>query len=278
MNTFIEYNKNEKNIIKITEDKSHQLQICKKSGGDVRKIIKYFEFISSENETCSMIEMNKSSQKGPLYSLNRIIKKKMTISAVLNEVSCEGSLPYGLHSSYINYIPWVVKKNNIYSQKIYCSGLWKDLAELFSVYGDLKDYEKKYKMWEFSDIANSIVCWGARICIQNKLQEKKGLSSTKNKPSYCGKNFWWEDLEKGKRQGDEPVDSTISNKILRGRLNSHLLSNTSFKMIESCIGNKKAWSPKNIRGSIQILKLKKNIRSDKKTKITDRLTKIVGFD
>ena len=275
--TFIKYNKNEKNIIKIKEDKAHQLQICKNSGGDVRKIIKYFEFISSENETEKIMEMNKSTQKGALYSLNRIIKNKMSISAVLNEISYEGILPYGLHSSYINYIPWIVKKNNIYSQKEYCSSLCKDVAELFSVYGDLKDYEKKHQMWEFSDIANSIVCWGTRICIQEKINKIQIAPFVKTKPSYNGKTFWWVDLEKGKRQGDEPVDSTISNKTLRGHLNSHLLSNTSFKMIESGIGNNKSWSPKNIRGSIQILKLKKNMNADKKSKITDRLTKIVGF-
>jgi hypothetical protein len=278
MDTFIEYNNNEKNIIKIKEDKTHQLTICKNSGGDVRKIIKYFEIISSENETENIIEMNKSTQKGPLYSLNRIIKNKMSISAVLNEISCDGSLPYGLHSSYINYIPWVVKKNNIYSQKEYCSTLCKDIAELFSVYGDLKDYEKKHQIWEFSAIANSIVCWGTRIYIQEKINKIQIAPFVKNKPSYNGKTFWWVDLEKGKRQGDEPVDSTISNKILRGHLNSHLLSNTSFKMINAGIGNKKSWSPKNIRGSIQILKLKKNINSHKKSKITDRLIKIVGFE
>ena len=113
MDKFIEYNNNEKNIIKIKEDKKHQLTICKNSGGDVRKIIKYFEFISSENETESIILMTKSTQKGPLYSLNRLIKNKMSISAVLNEISCEGNLPYGLHSSYINYISWIVKKKNI---------------------------------------------------------------------------------------------------------------------------------------------------------------------
>ena len=278
MDKFIEYNNNEKNIIKIKEDKKHQLNICKNSGGDVRKIIKYFEFISSENETESILLMTKSTQKGPLYSLNRLIKNKMSVSAILNEISCEGSLPYGLHNSYINYIPWIVKKNIIYSQKEYCSILCKDIAELFSIYGDLKDYEKKHQIWEFSAIANTIVCWGTRIYIQDKINKTQIAPFVKNKPSYNGKNFWWMDLEKGKRKGDEPIDSTILNKALRGHLNSHLLSNTSFKMIESGIGNKKAWSPKNIRGTIQILKLKKNINSDNKSKITERLTKIVGFE
>ena len=47
------------------------------------------------------------------YELCKLIKNKMSISAVLNEISCEGNLPYGLHSSYINYISWIVKKNII---------------------------------------------------------------------------------------------------------------------------------------------------------------------
>ena len=61
-------------------------------------------------------------------------------------------------------------------------------------------------------------------------------------------------------------------------LDPSIIIDNFIKMIESGIGNKKAWSPKNIRGTIQILKLKKNINSDKKSKITDRLTKIVGFE
>ena len=85
--------------------------------------------------------------------------------------------------------------------------------------------------------------------------------------------------------------------MLRGYLNNHILSNTSFKMIESRIGNSIAWKPKNIRGTLQILKLKKdnmleqthnstsksNTSQDntmflkKLNKISDRLSNMVGI-
>ena len=68
-----------------------------------------------------------------------------------------------------------------------------------------------------------------------------------------------------------------------------MISNTSFKMVESGIGNNIAWKPKNIRGTLQILKLKKNntleqsptldstVFFKKLDKISDRLVKMVGI-
>ena len=279
---FLNENKGNAKLKEIQDSRKEQLKICRNSGGDVRKIIKYFELISSNNENNNgnVLDMVKCKRKGPLYSLNRIITfdNEMKIRMILDEISCEGSLPYGIHTSYINYVPWVMKKNNLSSQKKRCSQLWKNIAELFSVYGQLRDFEKKQQMWELTEIANVVSCWGVRVLIANEI--KKKYPTIKNKPSYNGKSFWWVELEKNKRTGDEPIDVTICNKNLRGHLNSHILGNTSFKMIESGIGNSRAWRPKNIRNTIQLLKLKKqNCPEGNKNfnKVPDRLVKMVGF-
>jgi hypothetical protein len=239
--------------------------------------------------------MQKNKRIGPLYSLNRIIRhdNNMNIKAILNELSNDSSLLYGIYTSYINYVPWVMKNNNLCFQKERCSKLWKNIAELFAIYSNIKDYEKNNQMWELTDIANIISCWGSRCLIKEEINTVYDINNkVKNKPTtklYNCKSCWWVELEKGKRTGDEPIDIPICNKMLRGHLNSHILSNTSFKMIESGIGNSISWKPKNIRGTLQILKLKKNntpeqTHTPKETvfikkfnKISDRLAKMVGI-
>ena len=92
-----------KNNIKIT--KKDKENLCKKSGGDIRKIIKYFEInskINSEN-------MFLNKKKGPLFSLNRIFNEDLSVNDVLEENSCEKTLPLGAYMSYINYVPWITK-------------------------------------------------------------------------------------------------------------------------------------------------------------------------
>ena len=344
-------------LIKIKNSYSEQISICKNSGGDVRKIIKYFELISNtpillneqstfnaENpnstnyketkfdtsfckaqsslgiliapvgsdafndkavrsnnpivtythEVCSDLVMLKNKRIGPLYSLDRTIRhdNNMNIKEISNEILNDSSLLYGIYTSYINYVPWVIKNNTLCFQKERCSKLWKNIAELFAICGNLKNYEKKNQMWEFTDIANIISCWGSRCLIKEEINAVYDINNkVKNKSTkmYNGKSFWWVELEKGKRTGDEPIDIPICNKMLRGHLNSHSLSNTSFKMIENGIGNSIAWKPKNIRGTIQILKLKKDntpkhthisnstIFSKKITKVSDQLAKMVGI-
>ena len=332
-------------LIKIQNSYSDQITICKNSGGDVRKIINYFELILNStqslenynNPDCkeisegkeagisegkeagisegkeadisegkeadifntqtipvTKIKMLKNKRLGPLYSLERIIRhdNNMNIKAILKELSNDSSLLYGIYTSYINYVPWVMKNNNLSFQKERCSKLWKNIAELFAIYGNLKDYEKNNQMWEFTDIANIISCWGLRCLIKeeiNVVYDKNDKIKNKTIKFYNGKSFWWVELEKGKRTGDEPIDIPICNKMLRGHLNSHMISNTSFKMVESGIGNNIAWKPKNIRGTLQILKLKKNntleqsptpdstVFFKKLDKISDRLVKMVGI-
>ena len=233
-----------KNIVLST---SEQLDICKNSGGDVRKIIKYFELFDKSTTFINQ-------RIGPLYSLDRIIQydNESTIKSILSELSCDSSLAYGIYMSYINYVPWIIKKNNTFNHKERCSRLWKNISELFSIYAGIKDYEKNNQMWELDDISHIISCWGMRCLIKEEI--KNTYKKVKNKASYVGKNFWWVDLEKGKKTGDEPIEIPICNKLLRGHLNSNIISNTSFKMIESG-HNSIAWKPKNIRGTMQILKL-----------------------
>lgn len=303
---FIDKNKNNTQLINIQKNNKEQLELCKKSGGDVRKIIKYFELITEYNDVASEneISMQTFNNKGSTYSLDRIIKHEVDIHTIADEILSENMLPYGLNSSYINYIPWFIKKNNSTFQKKRCLKLWKNVAKLFSIYGNLKDYEKNNQMWELSEIANIIICWGMGVLIENNIKTdpdvrvsaQKDLLNAEldvinikngktDKPIYKGKNFWWVDLEKGKKNGDEPIDTSLYNINLRGSLNEHIVSNTSFKMIESDIGHSMAWKPKNIRGTIQLLKLKKNITNitnidikDMYTKIPDRLIKMVGID
>lgn len=277
LNGFINENKDNICLKNIKKNKEEQLKICKNSGRDVRKIIKYFELISV-NKTEKNIQMITFKKKGQIYSLDRIMREKIEMREILDEIYSENMLPYGLNSSYINYIPWVIKQNNLDFQKKRCLFLWKEIAELFSFYGELKDYEKNNQMWELSDIANLIICWGTRITIQKNIKEKIYSVDKKEsvkKPIYKGKNFWWVDLEKGKKNGDEPIDSSLYNINLRGSLNQYILGNTSFKMIESGLGNPTAWKPNNIRGTIQLLKLKN--KQTPITKISDRLVKMVGM-
>lgn len=281
LSVFIKEYKNNNRFITIQNDEKEQMKLCKNAAGDIRKIIKYFELISSNNESECTLEMVKSERKGPLYSLDRIIdyKNNSTINSILDDISCEGTLPYGVHTSYINYIPWIIKENKITSQKERCFQLWYNISILFSIFGILHDYEKKNQTWELSDIANLISCWGMRVLIKDECTKK--YPDTKNKPPYKGKSFWWSELKKGKRKGDEPIDIPIYNKNLRGHLNKHILSNTSFKMIESGIGNPRGWRPKQIRNTIQLLKLKKNNSIQNDTdgygKIPNNVIKIVGI-
>jgi len=241
----------------LQQNEKDQLQLCRKAGGDIRKIIKYFELIV-DNKSEHLLDMTENKRKGPLYSLNRIITydNNVGINEILDEISYEGSLPYGIHTSYINYIPWITKQKNTTCQKERCLRLWTDVSRLFAVFGALRDYEKKYNLWEFTDVSNIISCWGMKILIKDELNKK--YPDRKNKPFYNGKSFWWVDLEKGKIHGDEPIDVTLCSKNLNGYLNKHILSNTTFKMIDIGIGNSKAWKPKNIKSTLQLLKLKKD--------------------
>lgn len=279
LDVFLTENKDNQKFIDIKNDEKQQLKLCRNAAGDVRRIIKYFELISSNDSQETTLELVKTDRKGPLYSLDRIINydNSSDINSILDEISCEGSLPYGIHTSYINYVPWIIKQHKLSSQKERCSHLWSEIAILFSTFGCLRDYEKKHQLWDLTDVANIIACWGMRVVIKQEIKRK--YPAIKNKPLYNGKSFWWNELEKGKRTGDEPIDVTVCSKNLRGHLNKHILSNTSFKMIETGIGNSKAWRPKQIRNTIQLLKLKKehNKKGDGYDKISDRLTKIVGI-
>jgi hypothetical protein len=279
LNIFLKENKDNKKFIELKNESKKQIQLCQKASGDVRKIIKYFEIISSNKNEENLLEMVKNERTGPLYSLNKIINydNNCSIKNILNEILCESTLPYGIHTSYINYIPWIIKKNNINSQKERCSQLCSNISILFSIFGILKDYEKKHQMWDLTDIANVISCWGMRVFIKEEIN--KIYPDIKNKPSYTGKNFWWNELKKRKKTNDEPIDLTICSKNLRGHLNKHALNNTSFKMIKTNIANCRSWRPKQIRNTIQLLKLKKEYRSKENKeyqKIPDNIIKIVG--
>ena len=257
-----------KNIL-FLQNKEEQLDICRKAGGDVRKIIKYFELINpSLNE--NKIDMIENSRKGPLYSLERIINynNNINIKSILNEIVCESSIPYGIYVSYINYIPWVIKKNKIYCQKY--SELLKYVSELFSIYGTIKDYESSHQMWELNDIANIIACWGMRVLIKENLNNKGSV----NKLSYTPKNLWWVDLEKNKKSGDEPIDIGIFSKILRSSINNSILLNNSFKLLEIGVGNTLSCRPKNIRSTLQILQLLK-LKNGNKNDNLDKILKSV---
>lgn len=227
------------NNIKITQKNTSLL--CKKSGGDIRKIIKYLEINSNINSE----NMFSNKRKGPLYSLNRIFNDNLTINEVLEENACENTLPLGTYMSYINYIPYHTKTN-------IDSLLYKKISELFSIYGSLKDYERKYQYWEFNEIADVISLYGTKIILNTNYNEKK------YKKSYKGKNFWWDELKKGKKKGDEPIDITIYSKTLRSHLNKSMICKLPFKMIEKNKCNPIAWKPNNIRYTLQIMNLKKS--------------------
>jgi DNA polymerase III delta prime subunit len=178
--------------------KEEEKMICKKAGGDPRNIINYFEN--------NILEENK--RRGPTYSLHRIMTEDLGIEDIKNEILMESEmLILGLHHSYLQ-----VSKNNL-----------KNIAELFSVYSYIKDYERHENTWDLSDLANSIPTFGYRI-----FREK----SPKMK------------------EGDKPVEAPLCNKTLRGALNKQIINNYCFKMDSTL------WRPKNIRTIAQLVKIK----------------------
>ena len=227
-------------------DNKEKLELCKKSGGDIRKIIKYFEL--NFNKNINSKDMFSNKKKGPLFSLNRILNHNLSIDEILEEVACEKSLPLGMYTSYINYVPWFIKKNKLPNNSPY---LLKEIAKLFSIYGSLKDYERKHQYWSLNKISDLLSLFGPTTLLKYN-SNKKEYPKT-----YNGKQFWWVELEKGKKKGDEPIDITIYSKTLRSHLNKSMLDKTPFKMIEKNICNPKAWRPKNIRHTLQIMNLKK---------------------
>lgn len=258
INTF--KNKYLENIIfkEYEKNNTKQMDLCKKVGSDVRKIIKYFEFISSSKKEENSISIIKTEKRGPLNSLYQILSYNHSIDQIIDQVSIESNIPYGIHTSYIEYIIWffTYKKYTCKNIRILYSLL--EMSLHFSIFGRLLDYERKNQLWGFSDIANTIVCWGFKIIIN----QEKSFEKDFHKISLPDKEHWWNKLEKGKLGGDEPFDIPIYNKNLRGYLYQSKLLHTSFKMIENNnVKNPSLLRPKNIQNTLQLINLKKMINN-----------------
>lgn len=251
-----------KNIINLSNNTEEKLKICRSCGGDVRKIMKYLEMISSDDVKANNIflpKMEMNNQNGPTHCLYRVLKhnNNRTIKNVINDIELENILlPFGIHYSYIKYVNYIFSNSKI--QSVMC----KNIAELFAVYSQLTDIERNYNMWELKDISNILVCWGPRVLMNT-------VKSVKNK----NKKYWWVDYENNKKQGDDPINTTCISKTLHGNLKKNNLQNISFKMIYNKIGHYNSWKPKMRRGTIQLLKIKDSLNENNNIK-TKKLTQL----
>jgi DNA polymerase III delta prime subunit len=265
LNNFI----NKLNFNNLKNNLEEKKLIVQNSAGDIRNIIKHLQSFEKNNN----VVMEKKEEKGPLYSLSRIINidNNRTLTNIYSDLTNEGStIAFGLHASYINYIPWKISNDiNIYTHS-QCSYLYKEISEIFADYGMFLDKERLTNVWSIRDIAVLYLGQGFRSKIKEKLKDKKRNKKIK----FKGKDFWWKNLGKfNGRQGDETVDTPCMNKTLRSSLISYQLQNMSFKMIQDGVGNPHSWKPGTNRRTIELLRL-----SNIKCRNRDRITKLIEID
>lgn len=252
-----------------------QFTLAKECGGDVRRVLKHLEYaINSEGDTSlSSLEMANHETRGPLISLYRVlnVKQERTLDEVYTDLTIEGmTVPFGVHWSYIHYVPWLVRSSKIPGEKKCCSELWRDIAHYFADYAMITDQERITQSWGMREIATLIAGWGTRVRLQHALQtDYRGQEEIR----FLGNDLWWLELEKGKRQGDAPVQTPCITKTLQGSLHLHQLQNLSFQMLAQNIGDSKAWKPGTNRRTIELLRLRKMDFPGK-----DRLTKLLAID
>ena len=183
---------------------------------------------------------NKSN--GPLFCLYRIMKNKnLSINEVFNELSIESMLTLGLNSTYITYVLWYLKNNKKFDMIHYYKTI-KEMSLLFHYYNLIKEFEKKYQEWELDQIANIIPCYGFSK-ILNNYDKKQPIIINKKEfnreiiNSHVNKNLWWFKLENYNKKNikfyeNEPIQSILYNKFIRGILNQNQKTEYCFK--KSC--------------------------------------------
>ncbi len=197
-------------------DKKEIKKIAKDSGGNLHNIYKFFEK-KEEN----IIE---NKQIGPRYSLYRILVDNLSIDDINEEIAVQTNLlPYSLHYTLFDYIPYYAEKNDILN---IFSNIWK----LYATYSYIDNYQRYNNTWELTDIINTITCWGFNVI----LKEYKERQNRRN-----NKKYWWVDIEKN---GDSSLEYGVYLKKNRSLLEKSSLTKTYIKKIRDTSIKTKSFS------------------------------------
>lgn len=244
-------------LIKLSENSEEQLKLARDCGGDVRHVLNHLELVARQNRSDIPLQMNVHEQKGPLHALWRImnIDNNRDIHDVISDIDTEGmTIPFGLHSSYIHHIPWMINRSSISDKHKTFSNLLKECSKLIADYGRILDKERSSGCWGIREIGNILSCWGYRV--KNiKSKTNTNISSKKSSPKFKGRDFWWVSLEKGVRQGDTSVNTPCMSKTFRASLVTYQLQNMSFQMLNQRSGGSRSWKPGTNRRTIELLRL-----------------------
>jgi nucleoside-triphosphatase THEP1 len=270
-------------LLKIQKSIKEQMSLAKGCGGDIRRVLKHLEYISGETKTGAglSMEMEIHEARGPLHSLYRVINlsKERSIDEVYRDLTIEGmTVPFGIHWCYLNYVPWVVLRSRRPGSRKCCSELWRDISRNLADYGMILDAERASQFWGMREVGTLIAGWGSRTCLQKALKTDYPKDEPGKSVRFQGRDFWWLDVEKGKRQGDSAVQTPCMNKTLRGALHAHQLQNLSFQMLVQGTGNSRSWKPGTCRRTIELLRLrspdfKGKERLVKLTSVVDKASK-----
>lgn len=223
-------------------------RLSKDCGGDVRRILRYFEtLIDVKDESKFVMEVHET--RGPLISLYRImdITKERSLEQILNDLTIEGmTVPFGVHWSYIDYASWYLKDQKKLSH--FCVQMSRALAD----YGRLLDVERTTQFWNLRDIGLIQVGLGFRQYLRQAISKKSENSEKQKNKQDC----WWLDLEKGKRPADSNVQTPCMNKTFRAPLNTRNFQLQSFQMITKKVGPVRAWLPATNRRTVELLALR----------------------
>lgn len=269
-------------VEKLLSSKEEQLELSEKCGGDVRRLIKFLEYLNLGSQKTDVddvvMQMHSHEMQGPMSSLYRIIqiKKSRTPDQVLLDVSIEGlRMPFGIHGVLLDYVPWLVKqKYKKFSQILQNKIIAKVLYELMFILSDfciLQGISKVNQLYEVEEEAMFISTWGCRTILLglDKIADEVQKEKTSNvngfkKPTirWCGNTttlkHWWVDLEKGTKHGDESVDVPCMSKTLRTHANRHIRLNTWFDKVRTHT-SPYAWTPYMGPYTLQLLRARSGI-------------------
>jgi Holliday junction resolvasome RuvABC ATP-dependent DNA helicase subunit len=194
-----------KQVSNNTLDKKEIKKIANDSGGNLHTIYKYFE--KKEDNII------KNKQVGPRYSLYRILVDNMSIDDINEEIAVQTNLlPYSLHLTLFDYIPYYAEKKNT-------TEIFNKVWDLYATYSYIDNYQRYTNTWEFNKIINTITCWGFNVILK-EYKERKNRTNNKK--------YWWKDIDKN---GDTSLEYGVYIKKNRGLLEKSSLTKTYIKKI-----------------------------------------------
>ena len=235
--------------IKISKSKSFYTLLYNNSKGDVRKVIAYLDFLIKGT---TYIKIEESISQKPIELLYTIIniKTPITLSKIIDIVSTDMSILYGIHELYIDYFSYYLKKYTTYNYTNNYYFLLSTYSEYISKYQILTSHYKEYYTNECIDISIILLCYSLRVLLHN-IQN----IGDKTKLPYKAKNTWWVSIEK---HIDTSIKTSLYSKFHRSLLYKNTIYNKGYKMIEKNIGNPIIWRPSNVHYSNELIELYKN--------------------